>query len=88
MPALEKITLSCPHALKPALNAIATEHGYPDNMSALIQAIGRGDLVVVRPGVGDRIARLEHGLESVQDELEHLRRQVAGAPPLSPMDLP
>ena len=88
MPALEKITISCPHSLKPALNDIATTHGYPDNISALVQAIGRGDLIVSRPGLGDRMATLEHRIEALADEVEGLQRHNAGMPPLGAVDLP
>jgi hypothetical protein len=88
MPSKENLTLSFPHSLKPDLQALAAEHGYPNNLSGLIQAIARGELVLQRPSTTTRVNRIEGELDGVWVAIEELRQIAAGLPPAGPTDLP
>jgi hypothetical protein len=65
--------------------ALAAEQGLTP--SALISALAQRRLKVV-PAMDNATALLSHRVDRVEDAIEDLRRQLAAAPPLGPVDLP
>lgn len=65
-------------------------YGYT-GLTQINRAIAQGHLLLVpnsQGGLHGQIARIEERLDAQGRDLEDLRRQVAGLPPLSPTDLP
>jgi hypothetical protein len=65
--------------------ALADELGL--NPSALISALAQRRFKLV-PAMDNSVLLLSRRVESVENELVALRRQVAGVPPLGAVDLP
>lgn len=75
-----------------ALQAQSDQRGY-SGPNAMLQAIADGDLPIGLESpklntYADRIVRLEGEFSGVWVAIEDLRRAIASAPPLTPVDLP
>ena len=79
----KQVSISLTADEKTALDSLATSLGYPST-SGMIAAIANGQLTLGAPST----LHLQGQVDSLWNAIEGIHRQLAAAPPLTPVDLP